>query len=82
MTGFHRATCARGQREAPRPLWRVVHDWTGFAHVVRPNGKRVYTIAKLASGRPGSGIPVDTQGKRVTGKLQAVCDVLNHEGAR
>ncbi len=63
-------------------MWRVEHDWIGLAHIVRPNGARVYTLAKIATGTPGSGIPCDVQSKRVTAKLQGACDVLNAEGAR
>lgn len=49
-------------RTSPRP-WRLEHDWGGLIQIFDANGDLIATLAKHASGTPGSGVPVDTHAK-------------------
>lgn len=57
--------------------YHLEHDWIGLVRLVAPCGAILRTRAKIAAGRPGSGVPGDTIAKETTRRLQALADRLN-----
>jgi hypothetical protein len=57
--------------------YKIEHDWGGLIRIVAPDGSPVATLEKHASGRPGSGTPVDTHAKLQAGRAELMAAALN-----